>query len=207
MRHQLSFLSLLLLLTSCQTPPVSHKPVYDGGLTYPVTQIDLGSGLQLRHLAGRPCEHASNEHPAVGSDGERTCSIYELTETSDKVVLTAPSMLFDPQYAEAEFEAYHRENDHVSAHVSPSGQSILIVEDRSPTYPRRAQILLQRDSEGRWSWTDLVIPSHAREPEELNASSMFPGFLDVVSITDSHVIFGPGRANLQPFRELARSER
>jgi hypothetical protein len=182
-------LSLIaLLLASCAT--TGTKPTFIGAPTYPKTEIHLASGDNLIHQAGRPCK--TTERPEVGvTDGERTYSGWHLKTADGKLLVSAPSFLSDPAYA-GEFEDYYRREDRVKVFESGSGNTIVSVEDRSPTFPRQAYILLRRDSQDKWSCRELRLesysPSRAKQPN----SPDFRGPLDnvypeIMDVTDKYV--------------------
>ncbi len=174
----------ILVVTSCAHQFVA--PVYNGAPTYPETEIALKGGVILKHIAGRYCEDESR--PEVGtSDRARTFSRYDLTDLHGHKLCESPSGLSDPKY-NGEFEDYNRKNDRIEIFQSESGHSVLIVEDRSPTFPRVALLLLQRDKDGRWKHSELFCPHIQGTP--INIYGSYP---PVKGITDSEVCFDYGK--------------
>jgi len=174
----------MLVVTSCAHQFVA--PLYNGAPTYPETEIALKGGVTLKHFAGRNCEDESR--PEVGtSDRARTFSRYELTDLHGHKLCESPSGLSDPKY-DGEFEGYNRKNDRIEIFQSESGRSLLIVEDRSPTFPRVALLLLQRDKDGHWKQRELLSPDIQGTPANIYGSCP-----PVKGITDSEVCFGYGK--------------
>jgi hypothetical protein len=142
------------------------------------------------------------ERPPVGSEGEKTRSVYELRSASGQVLITAPSMLYDPKYASTDFENYNRRSDRISLHISSSGKSILIVEDRSPTFPCRAHILLQRQKNGTWSWTDLKVAAVREQGKEQSVVDVYGHYPEIAAINDTALFFQAGALRKQDFKDL-----
>jgi hypothetical protein len=167
------------------------KPVFSNAPTYPTTSIQLASGKNLTHLAGRPC--TTEERPEVGvSDRERTFSEWHLGSGADqKPFVKAPSFLSDPKYSPGS-EVYYRSNDLVDVFESASGNTVVIVEDRSPTFPRRAYLLLRGDAEGNWSSQELLLENYLPADIRGPGDPAFRGPLDykypeILEVTDSHL--------------------
>jgi len=179
---------IALLLASCAT--TGTKPTFVGAPTYPTTEIHLASGNNLIHQAGRPCK--TTERPEVGvTDGERTYSEWILKAPDGRLLVSAPSFLSDPAYG-GEFEDYYRREDRVKVFESGSNNSIIIVEDRSPSLPRQAYLLLRRDSKENWSRRELrldsYLPARAKGPKNPG----FRGTLDevypeILEVTDKYL--------------------
>lgn len=171
----------MLMATSCIHQVAA--PLYIGAPTYPETEIGLKDGMLLKHIAGPNCKDESR--PEVGTgDTDRTFSRYELTDLSGLKLCESPSGLSDPKYEHEEFRDYYRKHDRIEVFQSESGRSILIVEDRSPTFPKVALPLLQQDTENRWKQSELIFP-HIR-----GTRPKIYGFYAVVrEITDSSVLF------------------
>jgi hypothetical protein len=118
-----------------------------------------------------------------------------------KLLVSSPSFLSDPTYA-GEFEDYYRRDDRTVVFQSSSGNTIVIVENRSPNYPRRAYILLSRGAQGNWSHRELLLEAFLPAHKSDQSSPEFRGPLDFVypeifEVTDSHLgyssIAGPLR--------------
>lgn len=191
MKELLTLLSVALGLISCAT--TDTKPIYRGRPTYPNTLVRLASGNTLTHQAGPTCN--SEDRPEVGvSDRERTYSEWYLRSNLDqRVILRSPSFLSDPKGA-GEFEDYYRRNDLVEVFESTSGDSILIVEDRSPTFARRAYILLRKDINDRWGYKELLLDPYL--PSRISGTNdpRFSGppdwiYPDIIELSDTHIRF------------------
>jgi hypothetical protein len=175
----------LLVLPSCAHKPVG--PSYYGKLAYPVTELQLKAGLKLKHVAGAPCANDDERRPEVGtSDGSRTCSVYELIDESGRKLCECPSGLSDPKYA-GEFEDYYRQNDQITVRQSTSGNSVLIIEDRSPTFPRIALLLLTKNAQGAWQSRELLAPHVRGSPPNI-----YGYYASVIDIDDSTIRFSTG---------------
>ena len=177
---------LLFALSSCAHERVA--PSYAGKLTYPVTELQLKGSLKLKHVAGAPCANDDESRPSVGtSDGSRTRSVYELRDASGRKLCECPSGLSDPKYA-GEFENYYRQNDEITVRQSVTGNSILIVEDRSPTFPRIALLLLNKDAQGMWHSKELLAPHVRGSPPNI-----YGFYSSVIDINDSTIRFSTGK--------------
>jgi hypothetical protein len=188
---------LLFAFAACTSRPVPPTTAFDSHPRYPVTVIELSPSLSLRHFAGAPCDYNSDARPQIGSEGTRTFSTYDLVATDQRKSFSAPSMLSDPQRELAEFRAYYRANDRITVLTSSSKNTILIVEDRSPTFPNRAHILLRRASDSTWAWSQLDVPTFPRYGPPTAKS-----FAHVVGLSDTTIWFSAdGRAWSQPLNE------
>ena len=172
-------------MSSCAHQRV--EPSYVGKLTYPVTELQLKTGLKLKHIAGAPCAHDDESRPEVGtSDGSRTWSVYQLIDASGSKLCECPSGLSDPKYA-GEFEDYYRQNDEITVRQSVTGNSILIVEDRSQAFPRIALLLLTKDAQGVWHSKELLAPHVRGLPPNIYGS-----YASVIDINESSIRFSTG---------------
>ncbi len=213
MKHIATFAILTLSLVGCATTDTT--PIFRGAPTYPTTTAKLASGKVLTHQAGRPC--ATDERPEVGvSDRERTFSEWYLRSSEDQGLLaTAPSFLSDPKYEGGEFQDYYRRSDLVEVYESISGNTILIVEDRSPTFARRAYILLRKICDNSWGHTELLLdaypPSRIKDTND-PAFSGPPDYIypDILELTDSHLRYtsrsGPIRVAFKQLQTKGHEE-
>ena len=185
-QHAVGLLSLLVISSCAHKPTTPADTVYAGKLSYPVTKFQLKNGLSLKHVSGAPCSDESR--PEVGtSDGSRTFSVYKLLADSGKELCECPSGLADPKYG-GEFETYYRENDTVRVMQSRTGNTILITEDRSPTFPRIALLLMRKDETGVWHSSELLAPHMPGSPPNI-----YGHYLGAADITDSHIRFSTGQ--------------
>jgi hypothetical protein len=173
-----------LILAGCAT--TDNKPTYSGPPTYPRTTIHLAGGNTLVHQADRPC--MTNDRPAVNS-GERTYSKWSLSSANGQTLVNAPSFLSDPTYA-AEFEEYYRRDDLVQVFESVSGNTVLILEDRSPTFPNRAYFMLRRDAQEHWTCREVLLQSYLPKQNTRVASPAPPSSLQeiypsILEVTDA----------------------
>ena len=184
----LRFCLIALMLAGCAT--TGTRRTFSGTPTYPKTTIHLARGRILIHQAGRPCR--TTDRPEVGvTDCERTYSEWSLRTPDDKLLVNAPSFLSDPTYA-GEFGDYYRREDCVEVFESESGNTILIIEDRSPTFPRRAYLMLSRDAQDHWGCRQLLLDSYAPARSKGPASPGFRGPLDevypgILKLTDGYL--------------------
>jgi hypothetical protein len=169
MKEQLSrFLAVGLCLPSCVSTPLPPEStpilqkVFEGSPTYPVTKIALPSGMELRHVA-RKSSVFNRESGDKGPHRPETESAYELRNVEGDIVLTDSSMLTDPDLGSEELRAYHKENDFVTVAVSETGNTILIIEDRSPYYPNRSHFVLQRTTDEKWRSRGISVPMGPEE--------------------------------------------
>lgn len=186
--------------SGCVTRSPSSSLVFDRHPNYPVTTIELSSSLSLRHIAGPACDDNSNDRPKIGPEGYRSYSVYNLLDKNGGVLFTAPSMLSDPKTA-AQFQSYYRKNDRMSVYTSPSKNTILIVEDRSPTFPCKAHILLQRIPDMSWAWSQIKVPTF-RQPGPYYGplSLVYP---EVAGLNDAEVwLKAEGKTWPQKFHSL-----
>lgn len=192
---------IVLALVGCATN--EQKPVFRSAPTYPKTSIQLSGDKTLTHNSGPPC--LTTERPEVGvSDRERTFSEWYLSGSGGKLLVSSPSFLSDPAYA-GEFQDYYRKNDVVKVFESGSGNTIVIVEDRSPAYPRRAYILLRGDSIGNWTCRELLLESFMPpQRNDLNSpdfSGLYGSYPEILEVTDSHLRYtsrnGPVRVAIE----------
>ncbi len=177
---------IALMLVGCAT--TDTKPTYNGAPTYPRTTIHLAGGNTLVHQADRPC--MTNDRPAVDG-GERTYSMWSLNAPNDQILVNAPSFLTDPTYA-GQFEEYYRRDDLVQVFESGSGNTVLILEDRSPTFPNRAHFILRRDAQGHWSCREVLLESYLPKENKGVASPSPQSPLDevypeILEVTDSYL--------------------
>lgn len=192
MKNIFTYALFTLGLVSCAT--TETKPVFSKPPTYPTTTIKLDSAKVLTHQAGRPC--MSDERPDVGvSDGERTFSEWHLRDSqNERLLVSAPSFLSDPKYEELEFQDYYRRGDLIEVFESVSGNTILIVEDRSPTFARRAYILLSKNKDNDWNYKELILESYLpsriagiNDPRFSGPTDyIYPGILE---LTDTHLTY------------------
>lgn len=175
-----------LLLAACAAHPAPMRTVFDGRPQYPVTVIPVSPGLTLRHVAGPPCDYGSNACPPIGSEGARTFSKYELAGASGKTLFNAPSMLSDPDSEPAEFRSSCLANDRIKVFASATGNTLLIVEDRSPAGPAQAHILLRLLSGPAWTWSQFNPPpiKDPHRPPEGQSGYHFP---EVAGLSDTEV--------------------
>ena len=177
---------MAVVLASCAV--TDTKPAFHNAPTYPTTTIQLAGGKSITHQAGRPC--TTEERPEVGvSDRERTFSQWQLFGPDRKMLVSAPSFLSDPAFA-GEFKDYYRQNDRVDVFESASGNTVVIVEDRSPTFERRAYMLLTKDSQGHWSYRELLLESFAPKSERSRPEFSGPSDLTyptILEVTDTHL--------------------
>jgi hypothetical protein len=110
-----------------------------------------------------------------------------LIDASGHKLCECPSGLSDPKYA-GEFEDYYRQNDEITVRQSVTGDSILIVEDRSPTFPRIALLLLSKDAQGTWHSKELLAPHVRGSP-----SNIYGYYASVIDINDSKIRFSTGQ--------------
>lgn len=180
--------SVALGLASCasEMPPAT----YYGVLTYPATEVCLRNGLLLKHKAGPPCNYDDESRPKVGvCDSMRSFSTYVLLD-GEKKLCEVPSGLSDAKYGGIDFEEYYRKYDRLGVFQSETGKTILISEDRSPTFPRLALLLVQQDQLGAWHYSQLNPPYS--DPIPPSRGPVFGHYHDVVGITDSSVTFRDG---------------
>lgn len=190
-------IALVFVVADCASQPVPPAKAFDSCPRYPTTDISLSPSLSLRHVAGAPCDHDSDARPQIGSEGTRTFSTYELVGADGTRLLSAPSMLSDPNRDSAEFRTYYLANDRVTVLTSKSRNAILIIEDRSPAYPQRAHILLRRASDGTWAWSQVDVPTFPKHGPPLDKS-----FARVVGLSDTTIWFrAEGRTWSQPLNE------
>lgn len=188
-------LAILFAALLCSCASNTTIATYKGRVSYPRTEVGLKSSLKLVHIAGRPCDDESR--PLVGSsDRERTYSEWSLIAGDGSTLAHAPSFLSDPAFADEQFDRYYRENDQVEIYESASGNTLLIVEDRSPTFPRRAYLSL-RNTGAEWVFREIILPS---KPRVVGESSITRGPLDEVfpgpaSVTDAKIGFDYGRGD------------
>lgn len=153
---------------------------------YPETTVSLTDGKRLIHLAGRPC--STDERPEVGvADAERTFSSWKVEAANGDLLCEAPSFLADPAFA-GEFADHYRKEDSIEIFESASGRTILIVEDRSPTFPRKAYLLLSRQSAGDWKFSELLIQSNQGIDEWRKQGHQYAGYPAVLSLSDDSVV-------------------
>lgn len=184
MRLVLTIISLLI--AGCSSLSSPRSAAFDSRPQYPITEIPVSTSLRLRHIGGHKLPHDSTEGPQIGSEGVRTTSHYELVGHAQRKLSTAPSMLSDPDFEPAELRGHYHANDRITVFVSPSGCTILIVEDRSPAYPCRSHILLRRTHGGNWAWSQLDVPLIPRQPSVPVTQRQFP---TVTGLTDTSVRF------------------
>ena len=176
---------LALGSVSCASQPPSAA--YNAAPTYPITKIRLHGGLSLEHKAGPECHDESR--PDIGvTDGMRTYSIYELRDSLGNKVCEIPSGLSDPEDAGIDFKSYYRENDKLSVFQSASGHTVLIVEDRSPTFPRIALLLVKQSENGDWTPSQISAP-YLKPVRNRQHYPIFGSYPTVVGISDSKVTF------------------
>lgn len=194
---------LVVALAGCAG--TDTKPVFSNTPTYPTTSILLPSGRNLIHQAGPPC--TTGKRPEVGaSDSERTFSEWNLrSSTEHEPLVTAHSFLSDPKYA-GEFEDYYRLEDVVEVFESASSKTIVIVEDRSPTFERRAYLLLREGADGNWNSTEILLKPYLPKNTGRQGDPAFRGALSytypiILEITDTHLRYttrdGPVRAAIE----------
>jgi hypothetical protein len=157
------------------------QKVFEGTPKYPVTKIPLPSGMELRHIARAKVfyREKGDERPLQ----PETESFYELRDFAGEVVLTDSSMLTDPALGSEELRSYHKENDFVMVAVSATGNTILVVEDRSPYYPERSHFVLQRVSDDKWRSRGVDVPLG---PEGEPPTSQY--WATVVGLNDEAVV-------------------
>ncbi|MDB6075209.1 MAG: hypothetical protein JWO89_2849, partial [Verrucomicrobiaceae bacterium] len=178
LRHLLAVCGVML--ASCAH--LAPGAVYAGGMTYPKTVVSLHDGFVLTHQAGPLCKDHSR--PEVGTaDSQSTFSIHALNQGSQKLC-EAPSFLSDPKF-EGEFADYYRKNDQLKVFQSATGSTVLIVEDRSPTFPHVALLLLREESNGIWHSSELMAPHIAGD----RSKNLYGLYAEVVGITDNDVMF------------------
>ncbi len=122
---------LLCLMAACA--PDGVGPVFSAAPSYPETSVRVAAGTW--------------EHRTDGGD-----AAWQLVDGSGRVLLTVPSFLSDPELAGPEFAAYHRAHDRAEVWESATGNTVLLMEDRSPNYPDRRYMVARRDAAGNWSW-------------------------------------------------------
>lgn len=175
---------LSVLLASC-----AAQNTFDGKRVsprYPETTINLTDGKRLVHHAGRPC--STEERPEVGvTDAERTFSKWKIEDPNGRILGEAPSFLSDPAYA-GEFADAFRKEDSIEVFESKSGNTVLIVEDRSPTFPRKSYLLLSRQPAGDWRFSELLIQSNQGIDEWRKLGHEYPGHPSVMSISDDAIV-------------------
>lgn len=167
--------------------------VFSGKLTYPETRISLPDNLTLVHLARR----YSDEDPRAGQAVAQKTSLYELRDAESSKLAEGTSHLSDPKFG-GEFEDYFRQHDTLSVMRSPSGNTLYIVEDRSPTHPHEEHRLFQKSGSG-WSFTKLTPVTWRSAPGHPLDSS----YAHVCALTDTEVHFeGGGRQWSAPIEQL-----
>jgi hypothetical protein len=171
-------LPFALLLASCAAPDGGNiKPVFNGPLTYPKTEIQVSNGMKLVHEAGAL---DSEGRPYVGTPKPRDVpSKWSLrTDNQAAPLMTALSNLTDPSYS-GEFEAYNRENDRITVYESDTGSTILIVEDRSPAYPNKDYTLFRRLASGKWSTNRLQLEPYLPTGGNPPLDFVFPQIIEL----------------------------
>lgn len=170
------------------------KPHFQGRPTYPVTVIPLPHGRLLRHLPTESFNAADEGLPEPLGEGVPSHSRYRIEVAEGLVLLEFRSMLSLPSSKDGEFEAYYRENDEITVFVSTSGNTILLVEDRSPTFPN-AVFHLIRFQNGQARWTLMEVEAQLPSPAVGQTEGMsFRGPLSlsypkVAGLTDESVIW------------------
>ncbi|BCU75866.1 hypothetical protein [Luteolibacter sp. LG18] len=171
-------------------------------MTYPRTVVPLASGGELVHHAGKACSADDESRPLVGGgDGARTWSKWSLVSSAGTPLAEAPSFLSDPS-GEGEFAENYRKNDRGLVFESPTGKTIVIVEDRSPTFPRRAYLML-RNTGTHWSYRELKLKA-AAPPQPTADGPNYEDSPNILDLTDTAVRYG--RASDPQRLDLGRGE-
>ena len=172
-----------LVLTICLAGCAPRNPVtlFESRPAYPVTTVKLQDGKTLVHRAGPKCD--TPERPVVGGgDGERTYSKYTLLDRNGVPLVEGPSFLSDPAGA-GEFAAYYKDNDRLRVIASSTGETVLAVEDRSPTFPRKAFILFQSTG-GKWTGGEIRVETFAPAP---GVTATYAEYPEVIGLTDRQI--------------------
>jgi hypothetical protein len=142
-------------------------------------------------MAKPPPDRDDPQAPAVGSEGTRSSSFFELEDGEGKVQLTFPSRLTLPGPWDGEFKEYYLKHDEIRVCSSDSGRTLLIVEDRSPTFPHQAHHLVRfRETDGREevSWMELR-PDYERPPDGMGFGAPYAQPPVVEGLTDDRVVW------------------
>jgi hypothetical protein len=120
-------------------------------ISYPKSSMQLPGSITLFHIAGaRVIGAPQNRVPVYCKNPIYTDSVYSVFDKNNNLVVSHPSALWLPETSD-EFRHYYYANDKVSVYLSQSNRTILIIEDRSPTYPSRGFIVFQRSNRDIWT--------------------------------------------------------
>lgn len=165
----------------------SLKPYYQGVPAYPVTVIPLPHRFVLRHLPTESVDQLEEGVLSAGGEGPLSLSRFRVEGSDGMKVVEFPSMLSLPSAKDGEFEQYYRKNDEISIYVSGTGNTIILVEDRSPNFPNEVFHLIKLRA-GSAHWERLGIAA-AREPvkEGSMPTSGYGQYPRLVALTDEVV--------------------
>lgn len=187
----------LVLLSSCARSDLTMGlNVINADMTYPETGITLSDGRTLTHQA----REFGDENDELDGNS-KAVSLYVLTDKNGQKLAECSSSLSDPKFC-GEFESYNRKNDRICVMHSPSGHTILIIEDRSPNYPNQEHRLIQL-----MNGTPRAFKLHA---ERFRTESLHPltnTFATVVGLSDTSVFYAHGEKHWsKPIEKLKRHD-
>lgn len=135
----------------------------------------------LTHKAG---ELGDEDFSADAST--KTMSRYEVMDKKGRKLAECSSSLSDPKFC-GEFEAYHRANDSIAVMHSPSGSTILIIEDRSPNFPNQEHRIIQIANGASRAFKLRAERIHSNPHHPLDST-----YATVLGISDTDVFYMNG---------------